>query len=96
MFPLAAVTREAVAVGGQASGNCRPFGLRYLVDPDLGAADDLDLASVRFDDAAQIVVMSDEFGGIPMFRHTSSRTSTTTNVQDRRASDSDTDYEQDR
>lgn len=96
MFPLGAVASQPVAKRGVAAEAWRPFGLRYLVDPDPGANCDLDQASVRFDDAAQIAMVSVESGMVPVFKHTSGQTSTTTNVQDRKASDSDADHEQDR
>lgn len=96
MFPLGAATGQPVAKCSELAEDWRPFGLRYLVDPDPGANCDLDLASVRFDDAAQIAMVIGEFGMVPVFKHTSGQTSTTTNVQDRKASDSDTDYEQDK
>ncbi|HET9898449.1 MAG TPA: putative ATP-grasp-modified RiPP [Streptosporangiaceae bacterium] len=96
MFPLSAptgyghlATTEPVKGGG-------PFGLRYLVDPDPGANCDLDLASVRLDDAAQIAMTGDGPRSVPVFKHTNNQTSTTTNVHDRKTSDSDTDYEQDK
>lgn len=95
MFPLAAVTSQPFA-NGEHSENIIPFGLRYLVDPDPSSNCDLDLALVRFDDAAQMAVVSSESDMVPVFKHTSGQTSTTTNVHDRKASDSDSDYEQDR
>ncbi len=95
LFPLSHEPDKAALATSVPVGSCRPYGLRYLVDPDPSATSDVDLTTVRFDDASQIAVMGDEFGGIPAFKHTSGKTKTTTNVQDRETSDSDTDYEQD-
>jgi putative ATP-grasp target RiPP len=94
MFPLAPSSRRPAS--GELTGNGRPFGLRYLVDPHPSATSDLDFAAVRFDETTQIAVMSAELGGIPLFKHTSGETSTTTNVNDRNSSDSDSDTEQDK
>src|SRR5580658_922280 len=74
----------------------RPFGLRYLTEPAASGAEALDLGTVRFDPDRQIAVTAEGGTLTPTFRHTNSRTQTTTNVDDRKAPDSDTDYEQDR
>jgi putative ATP-grasp target RiPP len=96
MFPLSVTVGRDYPASGESAEDSRPFGLRYLVDPDPGANCDLDLTSARLDDGTQITIMADEPGGMPVFKHTSNQTSTTTNVQDRKTSDSDTDYEQDK
>lgn len=77
------------------AGPARPFGLRYLTDPDPGSAVALDWEKVSYDPDRQIAVISGDQGVMPMFRHTSSKTSTSTNIDDREASDSDEDTEQD-
>lgn len=96
MFPLGIPASQPIAKPSELSKDCRPFGLRYLMDPDPGANCDLDLANLRFDNIAQIAMVIGESGLAPVFKHTSGQTSTTTNVQDRKTSDSDTDYEQDK
>ena len=96
MFPLGGPADGDHTASSESVKDCRPFGLRYLVDPDPGSNCDLDLASVRLDDMSQIAIIGGEYGGGPAFKHTSGQTSTTTNVQDRKNSDSDTDHEQDK
>ena len=96
MFPAEAARVLPVSATSSAIDASRPFGLRYLVDAHPSTSCDLDPATVRFDDTLQMLVMSGETDGQPAFKHTSGQTSTTTSVQDRKAPDSDTDYEQDK
>lgn len=96
MPPAATLSARERSTPSSAIGSGRPFGLRYLVDPHPSATCDLDLAAVRLDDVTQIAVMSRDSDGVPVFKHTSDETSTTTNIHDRKTSDSDTDYEPDK
>jgi putative ATP-grasp target RiPP len=96
MFPLSGPADGHHAAHSESIEDCRPFGLRYLVNPDPGSNCDLDLASVRLDDMSQIAIVDDKDCGGPAFKHTSGQTNTTTNVQDRKNADSDTDHEQDK
>ena len=96
MFPLGTPAGQPSASGAGGGGEPVPFGLRYLADPDASAVSDVDFGSVSFDMAAQISMMRGQAGLVPLFKHTSGQTSTTTNAQDRKTSDSDTDTEQDK
>jgi putative ATP-grasp target RiPP len=96
MFPLGATAGRDSVSGGDVIGNRVPFGLRYLAEPDGGAACEVDWDAVLFDESAQISMMPDGAGVVPLFKHTSGQTSTTTNAQDRQSSDSDSDVEHDK
>jgi putative ATP-grasp target RiPP len=96
MFALSAPAGHGHAVSREPVKGGRPFGLRCVGGPDPGANCELDLASVRLDEMTQIAVMTGGAGDVPAFKHTSGQTSTTTNVQDRKNTDSDTDHEPDR
>lgn len=74
----------------------RPFGLRFVTESVRSGEDALKMDAVQYDHDRQIMVMRSDGVMIPAFKHTNSKTSTSTNVDDRRAGDSDTDYEQDR
>jgi putative ATP-grasp target RiPP len=93
LFPLIREVHSATLQTGSENQSCRPFGLRYVAEPRLSATADADLAMMRLDEVTQIAVMSDD--GMPAFKHTSGKTKTTTNVDDRNASDDDADFEQD-
>jgi len=96
LFPLETAPHLEIPYNVVTTGHGRPFGLRYLIDAHSSANCELDLSSVRFDDELQIAVMNGESGGMPAFKHTSGQTSTTTSIDDRKAPDSDTDYEPDK
>ena len=95
-FPMAPAASEVSPAGVESTAGLRPFGLRFLTRPHPSANSDLDLGSMRLDEATQVTVIGEGAGALPVFKHTSGNTSTTTNVNDRKTSDSDTDTEQDK
>lgn len=84
-FPLGAPLRP-----GDADTEVRPFGLRYSVKPD--SVVDLDWDQITYDPDRQISIVTDDAGTIvPAMRHTSTKTKTSTNSDDRKPPDSDED-----
>ena len=73
------------------SPTVRPFGLRHSSDP--GTVIDLDWTNVRYDRERQIAVVDDPSGAVvPAMKHTSTKTKTTTNIDDRKPPDDDEDW----
>lgn len=95
LLPVAPETLRPSVPEESDAESYRPFGLQYLVDPPLDAASDIEMSAMRFDEASQMAVLIGESGSVPACKHTSGKTKTTTNVNDRQSSDDDEDYEQD-
>jgi putative ATP-grasp target RiPP len=76
---------------GPGSQETRPFGLKYVTDPNLSGRSSLNVAALYYDCNQQIAVMRDGESVLPAFKHTNNQTSTTTADSDRTGPDSDTD-----
>lgn len=73
------------------SPTVRPFGLRYATEPH--EVVDVVWADLSYDPAQQIAIVTDPSGHVvPAMKHTSTKTKTTTNVQDRNPPDDDEDW----
>jgi putative ATP-grasp target RiPP len=91
-FPLGAIAGiNEIDARGPSGPDTRPFGLRYATDPNHPSNDSLDVAEQGYDVDRQIAVVRDGDSIVPVFKHTSNRTSTTTSDSDRRGPDSDSD-----
>jgi putative ATP-grasp target RiPP len=91
-FPLGAalgVNDETAGAGKTVS----PFGLRYVTAPAAGSVVEVDFSEISYDPVRQIAVVADDDGSLlPAMKHTSTTTKTSTASNDRKGSDSDTDY----
>ncbi|MCW2914405.1 MAG: hypothetical protein JWN52_2473 [Actinomycetia bacterium] len=84
-FPLGA--QLGPYIGGEA---VRPFGLQYATEPT--EVIDLEWDQLGYDEGRQIAIVTDEDGAIlPAMKHTSTKTKTSTNSDDRKPPDDDED-----
>jgi putative ATP-grasp target RiPP len=69
----------------------RPFGLRFAVTPPSSATAIIEPASFGYDRDRQIAVVQEGGTAVPVMKHTSNQTKTSTNSDDRTPPDDDSD-----
>jgi putative ATP-grasp target RiPP len=69
----------------------RPFGLRFAVTPPPSATAVIEPTSLSYDHDRQIAVVYDGGAVVPVMKHTSNQTKTSTNSDDRTPPDTDSD-----
>lgn len=69
----------------------RPFGLRFAVEPPASATADIGPERFSYDHERQLALVSDGDVAVPVVKHTSNQTKTSTSSHDRNPPDDDTD-----